>query len=117
MKSDKLEDSDFFRIGGMKNIRGYREEQFLASVLIYSNVEIRYSLARRSFMFGFYDFGYYLRPSDDLNFIPEQKGFLYGYGIGIRLDTSLGIIGVSYALGKGDSFLDGKIHFGLINEF
>ena len=117
VKSDKLEDSDLFRIGGMKNIRGYREEQFLASVLIYSNTEIRYSLARRSFVFGFYDFGYYLRPADDLNFIPEQKGFLYGYGIGIRLDTSLGIIGVSYALGKGDSFLDGKIHFGLINDF
>ena len=117
VRSDKLEDADFFRIGGMKNIRGYREEQFLASKLAYSNVEFRYSLTRKSFAFAFYDFGYYFRPADDINFTPEQKGFLYGYGIGIRLETALGIIGVSYALGKGDSFLDGKIHFGLINEF
>lgn len=117
VRSDKLEDSDFFRIGGNRNIRGYRDEQFLASRLAYGNIEPRYSISRRSFVFGFYDFGYYFKPDDIANNIAEQQGFLYGYGFGIRLETQLGIIGVSYGLGKGDSFLDGKINFGLINNF
>ncbi len=117
VRSDKLEDSDFFRIGGNRNIRGYRDEQFLASRLAYGNIEPRYSISRRSFVFGFYDFGYYFKPEDFANNIAEQQGFLYGYGFGIRLETQLGIIGVSYGLGKGDSFLDGKINFGLINNF
>lgn len=117
ISSDKLEDADFFRIGGNKNIRGYREEQFLASQIAYSNTEIRYSISRKSFIYGFFDYGYYFRPSDDINFIPKQEGFLYGYGLGIRLETAIGLVGVNYALGKGDGFSDGKINFGLINEF
>ena len=115
--SDKLEDADYFRVGGNKSIRGYREEQFLASRLTYANIEPRYLVGRKSFLFGFLDFGYYLRPQDDINRIQQQEGFLYGYGIGIRLETAIGIIGVNYALGKGDGFLDGKINFGLINDF
>jgi outer membrane protein insertion porin family len=117
VKSDKLEDADFFRIGGIKNIRGYREEQFLASDLFYSNLELRYSVSRKSFLFGFYDFGYYSKPEDNLNHISSQKAFLFGYGLGIRLETPLGLVSISYALGKGDGILDGKIHFGYINDF
>jgi len=115
--SDKLEDADYYRIGGDKYIRGYRDEQFLASKLVHCNIEPRYSFSRKSFLYGFYDFGYYFRPSDILNSIPEQQGFLYGYGIGIRMETALGIIGVNYGLGKGDGLTDGVIHFGIINDF
>jgi len=117
VRSDKLEDGDFFRIGGNKYIRGYRNEQFLASRLASSNFELRYSISRKGFLFGFFDAGYYFRPADLINNYPEQSGFLYGYGLGIRLETGLGIIGVSYALGKDDGILDGKINFGLINDF
>jgi len=117
VRSDKLEDADFFRIGGNKFIRGYRNEQFLASRLAAINLELRYSISRKGFLFGFFDSGYYFRPADLINNYPEQSGFLYGYGFGIRLETGLGIIGVSYALGKDDGILDGKINFGLINDF
>ncbi len=115
--SDQLEDADFFRIGGNKFIRGYRNEQFLASRLATGNLEMRYSISRKGFLFGFYDAGYYLRPSDDINNYAEQSGFLYGVGIGIRLETGLGLIGVSYAIGKDNGLLDGIINFGLINDF
>lgn len=115
--SDKLEDSDYFRIGGNKYIRGYRNEQFLASRLASGSSELRYSISRKGFLFGFFDAGYYFRPDDAVNRYPSQSGFLYGYGLGIRLESSLGIIGVSYALGKDDGFLDGKINFGIINDF
>jgi len=115
--SDQIEDADFFRIGGNKFIRGYRTDQFLASRLFYGNFELRYSISRKGFLFGFYDGGYYLRPGDPVNNYPEQSGYLYGVGIGIRLETGLGLIGVSYALGKDAGILDGIINFGLINDF
>jgi hypothetical protein len=35
----------------------------------------------------------------------------------MRVDTPMGYLGVSYALGKGDSFGTGKIHISLNNDF
>ncbi len=115
--SGQLEESEMYRFGGTNTLRGYRENQFLGSQVIWSNAEYRFLLARRSFFFGFLDTGYYLRPADDVRGIPKSEAFKYGYGIGIRLDTALGNMGVSLALGEGDSFREAKIHFGLINEF
>jgi len=31
-----------------------------------------------------------------------------GYGLGLSVETGLGVLGVSFALGKGDSFSQGK---------
>jgi outer membrane protein assembly factor BamA len=117
VRSDKLEDADFFRIGGSHYIRGYRDEQFLSSKLLSGNIEIRYSYSRKGFFFAFWDNGYYFKNADALNNLPEQEGYIYGFGLGMRLETGLGIIGVNYALGKGDGLLDGKINFGLITDF
>ena len=115
--SDKLEDADYYKVGGIKNIRGYREEQFRASRFTYGTVELRYAFSRKSFASFFMDPGYYYRPEDPLNNISKQEGFLIGYGLGIRIETAIGLIGVNYAIAKEDGILDGKIHFGLINEF
>ena len=49
--------------------------------------------------------------------IEKIESFKIGYGLGINLETALGVLGVSYALGSGDAVNEGKIHFGLINEF
>jgi hypothetical protein len=40
-----------------------------------------------------------------------------GYGAGLRIDTPLGLIGVSLAFGKGDTFGTAKLHIRLANEF
>jgi len=117
VSSDLLEDSDFFRIGGNRFLRGYRYDQFLASKFATYNIEPRYSISRKGFLFAFLDGGYYFKPYDQINNYAEQSGFLYGYGIGIRLETGLGLIGVSYALGKDNGFLEGLLTFGLINDF
>ncbi len=117
LKSGQLEESEMFRFGGMRTLRGYRENQFFGSRVAWSNTEYRLLLARRSFIYGFIDTGYYLRPADDVLGDPKADEFKYGYGLGIQLETGLGIMGVSFALGEGDSFSTGKVHFGLINEF
>lgn len=117
VQSPRFENADYFRFGGSKTVRGYRDEQFLASRVAWSNFEVRYSLSRKSFASLFYDMGFYKRPFDNIAKTAEIKEFIWGYGLGIRIETGLGIFGISYALGKGDSFLDGKLHFGLINDF
>ncbi len=117
IRSPRFETADLFRLGGNRSVRGYRESQFLASRVGWSNVELRYSLTRKSFGAVFYDFGYYLRPADEIAQIPSQEAFIFGYGLGIRIETALGMFGVSYALGRGDSILEGKVHFGLVNDF
>jgi outer membrane protein insertion porin family len=117
IRSPRYESADLYRFGGIRSVRGYRDGQFLASRTAWSNVELRYSLTRRSFLFGFYDLGYYLSPNDPITGLTQQEGFIYGYGLGVRIETALGMFGVSYALGRGDSILEGKIHFGLVNDF
>lgn len=117
IRSPRFEAADLYRLGGNNTIRGYREGQFLASRAAWSNFEVRYSLTRRSFAAVFFDMGYYRKPEDTFYNIPAQEGFLYGYGLGVRIETALGMFGVSYALGRGDALLEGKVHFGLINDF
>ncbi|MCX7878281.1 MAG: BamA/TamA family outer membrane protein [Ignavibacteria bacterium] len=113
----QYEISDLFRLGGLSTIRGYREGQFLVSRAVWMNIEPRFSITRKSFLFAFYDGGYYFIPDNLSTGKSVKKDFIFGYGIGIRVETSLGIIGVSYGLGKGDSILDGKLHFGILNDF
>lgn len=117
IRSPRYETADLYRFGGIQSVRGYRDGQFLASRTAWANIELRYSLTRRSYVFGFNDMGYYLTPEDPITGLTQQEGFIYGYGLGVRIETALGMFGVSYALGKGDSILEGKIHFGLVNDF
>ena len=117
LRGSFFEDSDLFRLGGTNTLRGYRENQFLGSRIGWENLEYRLLLTRRTFAFLFFDAGYYYRkPEPDRNIL-KQEGFNTGYGVGLNIETGLGILTVSYALAAGDSFSDGKIHFGIVNEF
>jgi outer membrane protein insertion porin family len=117
LTSGNIEVSDLYRFGGATTLRGYRENQFLGSRVAWTNTEYRFLLARRSFVYGFFDTGYFFLPGDDVKGISSLERFKYGYGVGVRLETGLGNIGVSVALGEGDSFSQSKVHVGLVNEF
>jgi len=112
-----FEQSDLWRFGGTRTVRGYREEQFLASRISWSNVEYRLMLTPRSYAFILFDAGYYFLQADPERGITENEDFIFGYGVGITLETAVGLLGVSFALAEGDAFSEGKIHFGIINEF
>ena len=105
--------TDQFRFGGARTLRGYREEQFRGSRVAWSNLEYRYILSKRSRAFIFFDSGYYWRKEENGKF----ENAKIGYGLGIRLETGLGIMGIDYGLGEGDSFFSGKVHVGLVNQF
>jgi outer membrane protein insertion porin family len=112
-----FEQSDLWRFGGTRTVRGYREEQFLASRIAWSNLEYRLMLTQRSYAFVFFDAGYYFIQDDPDRRISENEDFIFGYGVGITVETAIGLLGVSFALAQGDSFSEGKIHFGILNEF
>jgi len=103
-----------FRFGGTRTVRGYREDELRGSRVGWANVEFRYLMGRRSRAFLFLDTGYYFRKEPPGG---KVEGLKVGYGFGFRVETRLGVIGVDYGLGQGDSFSNGKVHVGLINEF
>ncbi|HSW56601.1 MAG TPA: POTRA domain-containing protein [Ignavibacteriaceae bacterium] len=112
-----FEQSDLWRFGGTRTVRGYREEQFLASRIAWANLEYRLMLTQRSYAFLFFDAGYYFLDAVPENGIAKLEDYIFGYGLGITVETAIGLLGVSFALAQGDTFSDGKIHFGIINEF
>jgi outer membrane protein assembly factor BamA len=110
------QESDLFRFGGTRSLRGYSEGQFHGSRLAWSNLEYRLMSGRRSYVFGFFDSGYYYVPQ-----LTEgqqvREAFEYGYGAGLQVETGIGLISIGFGFGRGDTFSTGKIHFGVINEF
>jgi len=117
--------SDQYKLGGINSLRGYREEEFYGTTVSWVNLEYRFLMEGNSRFFLFTDYGYYERrilsgDSGDFKEISDGKpirGVRLGYGLGLRIDTKAGLLGLDYGLGKGDSFSQGKIHFGVINRF
>jgi outer membrane protein assembly factor BamA len=111
-----LQEGELYRFGGATTLRGYRENEFLGSRIGWVNLEYRFLAGRRTYFYGFLDGGYYFRPDSPTLGLEPANVFKYGAGIGVRLETGLGNIGVSFGMGQGDSFSTAKIHFGLLSE-
>lgn len=117
VRSGFLDAADLYRVGGAKSLRGYREEQFRGSRVVWSTIEYRYLLGKKTFAFAFVDYGNIFIAANAETGLEGMNQWKSGYGFGMRLETALGIVAVSYALGAGDGVTDGKIHFGLVNDF
>ena len=109
--------TEHYRFGGARTLRGYREEQFRGSRIAWTNFEYRYLLGRHSRFFAFIDVGYFFRETFENNVTVRIQNWKVGYGIGLRMDTRLGLFGIDYGLGEGDRLTNGKVHIGLKNEF
>ena len=116
-ESPSLDRSDLFRLGGTSTLRGYRESQFLGSSMAWINAEYRFLLGGRSYAYGFFDVGYASLPDRPESGLVKSEWTRTGYGVGTRLDTRVGLIGVSLGFGEGDTFRTAKLHIRLINEF
>jgi outer membrane protein assembly factor BamA len=109
---------NLYRLGGSTSLRGYREEQFLGQRIAWSNLEWRRILGQLSRAFVFLDAGYYYRQLESAsNGMEELDGFKVGWGIGLRIETGIGVVGFDYGLGEGDRLTNGKVHFRLTNRF
>lgn len=110
---DRLQLTDYFWFGGARTLRGYRENQFSGDFVNWLKMEYRFLLSRDARIFLFNDWGAYRFK----NSAGKTEEILAGYGIGLRLDTALGIMAIDFGLGKNDDFSQAKIHFGIINRF
>ena len=110
-------ENELFRIGGTRILRGFDEQAIFTSRYLIATVEYRILFSQNSNVFAFSDWGWVTYRSGD----SEISDLLTGVGIGLNLETRIGIFGVSYALGKfpGESlsFRSGKIHFGMVSLF
>ncbi len=109
--------NELYRIGGLKSLRGFDEESIYASTYFIGKLEYRYLLEQNSFLFTFINMAWYENKSRNINKTDTPIGF----GAGIDFETKIGIMSVSYALGKQFDnpvyFKNGKIHFGIVNYF
>jgi outer membrane protein assembly factor BamA len=109
--------NELFRIGGLKSLRGFDEESIYASAYTILKAEYRYLLEQNSFLFLFINGAWY----ENRNRNEYIRDTPLGMGAGINFETKLGIMSVSYALGKQFDnpiyFRNGKIHFGIVNYF
>ena len=105
-----LGNMDYWKLGGYKDLRGFMENSFYGYYVGNLNTELRYLISRTSRLFVFGDYGY-----AENNEYTKDK--LWGLGMGIRLETKLGIVGIDYGFGYSDnqwhSPLNGIIHFGI----
>ncbi len=106
--------SDLFRFGGSRTLRGYREDELWGEKIAWFNAEYRYLLSQYSRAFMFIDGGYHSRSTTKSG---KNGKYNFGYGIGFRIDTRLGLIGLDYGLAKGRSLSNGLVHVRLVNKF
>ncbi|MCX6641034.1 MAG: BamA/TamA family outer membrane protein [bacterium] len=105
---------DLYRLGGARTLRGYREDQFIGNIVAWGSLEYRYWLDKESRVYTFYTLGYYQR---EIIGGGKESHWPWGYGVGFRQGTRLGIIGFDFALGQDDVLATAKVHFRLINRF
>jgi outer membrane protein assembly factor BamA len=110
-------ENEAFRLGGQKILRGFNELSILANAYLYYNAELRYLLDKNSFLALFVNQAYLKYTSSSQNYYDHPLGF----GAGINLETNVGILSLSYALGKQRNIpvnlQRGKIHFGISASF
>ena len=110
--------NELFQIGGYKLLRGFDEESIYATQYLVGTAEYRFIVGQNSYIFSFVDAGWTQSKYQNFN----QNDNYLGGGIGLVFETKLGLLNVSYAVGKADNVPfnlseASKIHFGYVNYF
>lgn len=110
--------NDLFQIGGYKLLRGFDEESIYATQYAAGTAEYRFLVGQNSYIFTFVDGGWTKAAYTDFN---QSDNYISG-GIGLVFETKLGLLNVSYALGKADDIpfnltQASKIQFGYVSYF
>ncbi len=112
-----LFENEAFRIGGLKTLRGFDEQQFFASSFSVQTLEYRLFVEENSFLNVFYDQAVMQQIYQGRTELTHP----FSFGVGFTFLTKLGSLSLNYALGKQKNIpLDlqkGKIHFGIVSYF
>ncbi|HKI45986.1 MAG TPA: BamA/TamA family outer membrane protein [Balneolales bacterium] len=112
-------ESDLYRFGGAESLRGYAEEQFSASRMLWGDVEWRYLLEARAYGFLFGAAGTYYRPPMHAGLVRTGSIVqrLYSYGLGFSVHTALGQLRFTYAKSANTPIDNGKVHISISGRF
>ncbi len=107
--------NELFRIGGTNSIRGVNEESIFASTYSIFTLEYRYRPNFSSYFYTITDYSYIE------NTILKEKTNIYSLGLGYAFFTKIGLLNISYAIGKFDDnpfvFNNSKLHIKVISYF
>ena len=100
---------ELFRVGGTGSLRGYNYAQFRGEKMLTTSAEYRLKLTDTVQGLVFVDLG----NAWDQNTPISLKDLKVGYGIGVRIDTPLGVMGLGYGIGEEG----GKTYFTIGEQF
>lgn len=113
--SDYYSDADLYRLGGAKSLRGYAEEQFRVSRMVWGDIEYRFHTDASSYLFLFGAVGGYQRPKlvsePDAQF--KTTEYLNSFGLGLSYKIRVGRLTFTYALSPQETIGNGKVHVGI----
>jgi outer membrane protein insertion porin family len=100
--------AELFPLGGATTLRGYREGQFRGERLAFTNLEYRFGEGGWLFLF------------DDLGAFYRRDGgwaVKNGTGFGLRSQSPLGVVVLSFGVGERLSLEGTRIHISLVEKF
>ena len=109
--------NEMFKIGGVGQIRGFRENELLASTYLLYSAELRYQFGRNNDVHLFFDGGTYEQQGYNSYLFDTPFGFGAGVNIGVRSGTFYFDYALPRQMGNRISFKTGKIHFGVKVKF
>lgn len=110
--------NELFQIGGYKLLRGFDEESIYASRYGVITTEYRNLISLNSYLAFFIDAGLVKNKYQNI----DVNNRFIGAGVGLVYEAKLGILNISYAVGKRDDIKfnireSSKLHFGYVNYF
>ena len=115
INSDNLFTNELYRIGGVNSIRGFNEESIFSSLYSILNLEYRFKTNNSSYLYTISDFAYQENEIENLN------NQLFSLGLGYSFRTGLGLINLSYAIGKVENqdfdLNNSRFHLKILNNF
>ncbi len=110
--------NELFQIGGFNLMRGFDEESIYASQFSVATIEYRYLVQTNSYFFAFVDACWVKNRHQDI----DTDNFLMGTGAGLFFETKVGLLNISYAIGKRDDVRfnlreASKLHLGYLTYF
>lgn len=116
IQNENLFLNEYFRLGGLKSLRGFNEKFFFARSYGYLSLEQRLFFSDNTYLMAFADMGVL---ENEFNSPKKDKPF--SFGTGINLDTGGGLFSFVFALGKSNvqplSFEYARVHFGYLARF
>lgn len=112
-----LSPADLFKLGGVNSLRGYYPEQFWADRVFLTTGEYRFLLSEQARVYLFADMAKFRHNFLEENKLRARPSFKLGYGLGLWLDSKVGLLGLDLGLGQSDQLQDLKVHLALKNRF